>query len=108
MSESATVAGSRWWLPIAAIVGLLLVQGAVSIVLPPDSGALWPIMGPLVVAGLTLQLLSPVWLYYDRQYLAAVSGWTPSGWYYLMALPPLSVFLSPLYLYQRHQHVGVP
>jgi len=49
-----------------------------------------------------------VCLYYDRRYLKATSGWKPSKWYFAMVLPPLSVFLPPLYLYQRRQYVGVP
>ena len=99
---------SRWWLPIGALVCVVLLQGAVSFIFPPDPAKLFRFMAPLIGLGLLLQLVSPVCLYYDRQYLETATGWEPSSWYYLMVLPPFSVFLPPLYLYQRHRYVGVP
>jgi len=107
-ADAAAATDSRWWLPIAALVGVVVLQGVLSIVLPPDPETLFPFIAPLVVVGLALQLCSPVCLYYDRRYLSAVADWTPSKWYYAMLFPPLSVVLAPLYLYQRQQRVGVP
>ena len=99
---------ARWWLPIGGLVVLFLLQGVVVSVLPPDPLSQAPVMGPLVAVGLVLQVLSPLCVHRDRRYVMAVSAWEPSAWYYWMILPPLSVVLAPLYLYRRHQHVGVP
>ncbi len=35
--------------------------------------------------------------------------WTPTWWLYMLATPFLSPFIvAPIYLMQRHRHVGVP
>lgn len=107
-SEDGDRPTARWWLPIGALVVLFLVQGVAVSVLPPDPQSQLPIVGPLVAVGLVLQLGSPLCVHRDRRYVSTVSRWTPSGWYYWMVLPPLTVVLAPLYLYQRHRYVGVP
>ena len=110
MTEAAgqeSLPPSRWWLPIAGIVVLMVVQAAATAVLPPDPVTTLPLL-PVAVAGLVLTICSPVCVLLDRRYVTAVSDWEPSGWYYWMILPPLTVVLAPLYLVRRHQHVGVP
>jgi uncharacterized membrane protein HdeD (DUF308 family) len=107
-TEGETLPPSRWWLPIGGIVAIMLVQGVASALLPPDPATLAPVMVPTAVVGLALLLGSPLWVHRDRRYVTAVSDWEPSGWYYWMILPPLTVVLAPLYLLRRHQHVGVP
>lgn len=98
---------SRWWLPIALLVIAVAIQTLSVAVLPPDVFSQLPLV-PLVLAGGVLQVGSPAWVYLDRRYVTAVSDWEPSGWYYFMVLPPLPVLLAPLYLYRRHQYLGVP
>jgi len=111
VSESAageeSLPPSRWWLPIAGIVVLVVVQATATALLPPDPVTTLPLL-PVAVAGLVLTICSPVCVYLDRRYVIAVSDWQPSGWYYWMILPPLAVVLAPLYLVRRHQFVGVP
>ncbi|MBX0302980.1 hypothetical protein [Haloarcula salinisoli] len=91
---------SRWWLPIAGIVVVMLVQADAVPVMPPDPVTALPLL-PVVVAGFVLTLCSPVCVNPDRRYVTAVSDWVLSGWYYW-------IMLAPLYLLRRHQHVGVP
>ena len=98
---------SRWWLPIAGLVVVMVVQAVATALLPPDPVVMVPLL-PVVVFGVALTICSPACLYLDRRYVRAVSDWEPSGWYYWMMLPPLTVLLAPLYLVRRHQHVGVP
>lgn len=48
-------------------------------------------------------------LYYDRRYVATVSEWSPTRWYFLMFFVPLVGYLiTVLYLFRRHRRVGVP
>ncbi|WP_324661976.1 hypothetical protein [Haloarcula sediminis] len=106
-SGEGTLPPSRWWLPIAGIVVVMVAQAAATALLPPDPVTTLPLL-PLAAAGFVLTVCSPVCVYLDRRYVTAVSDWAPSGWYYWMLLPPLTVVLAPLYLLRRHQHVGVP
>ncbi|WP_277541011.1 hypothetical protein [Haloarcula laminariae] len=107
MTEQASQPPSRWWLPIAGIVAVMVAQAATTVLLPPDPVTTLPLL-PLAAAGFVLTICSPVCVHLDRRYVTAVSDWVPSGWYYWMALPPLTLVLAPLYLLRRHQHVGVP
>jgi len=106
-SGTESVPPSRWWLPIGGIVVLMIVQAVATVLLPPDPITTLPLL-PVAVLGFVLTVCSPVSVHLDRRYVMAVSDWTPSGWYYWMILPPLTVVLAPLYLVQRHQYVGVP
>ncbi|WP_232687221.1 hypothetical protein [Halobacterium zhouii] len=96
-----------WWKPIAGIVASLVVTAVLGAVLPPDAYVSL-LLVPFVLVGFGLAVLSPVFVYFDRRYLADADGWTPSEWYYLMWFPPLALVLPALYLYRRHRRVGVP
>jgi len=98
---------SRWWLPIAGLVVAFVTIAIAMWLLPPDPFSQL-ILVPALGVGFALQLLSPLFVHRDRQYLRTVSSWDPSGWYYLMVLPPLTLVLAPLYLYYRHRAVDVP
>lgn len=98
---------SRWWLPIAVLVALIPLLALFALVLPPDAFNS-VIVAPISLVGFTLVILSPVFVYYDRQYLAGTSEWQPSWWYYLMPLPLIGYLLSVAYIYRRHEHLGVP
>lgn len=48
-------------------------------------------------------------LYYDRRYVATVSNWSPTAWYFLMFFIPLVGYLiTVLYLFRRRRRVGTP
>lgn len=98
---------SKWWIPIGILVAIGPVLVLVSLALPPDAYTLI-LTGPLTIAAFILVILSPVFVYYDRRYLATTSEWEPSGWYYLMFLPLIGYVLSTVYIYNRHKHLGIP
>ncbi|WP_336036344.1 hypothetical protein [Halobacterium yunchengense] len=108
---TATAAGpdseSRWWVPIAALAATLPAMVVLSAVLPPDPVTSLPLF-VVALAGVALALLSPVFVSFDRDYLAAAGEWTPSPWYYLMAALPVAPLVAAAYVYRRHQRVGVP
>jgi len=100
----------RWWIPIGVLAALLAVGfpilAVIAVVAPPD--AFYSLVtAPFVLLGLALTLLSPIFVHLDRQYVASVSTWEPSGWYAWMIVPPLAL-LSVIYVYQRHRYVGTP
>ncbi|MGB9964828.1 hypothetical protein [Halobacterium hubeiense] len=106
-SPNDTHRGDRWWQPIAVLAATFPVALALSVVLPPDPFAMLPVFA-VVALGFVLALCSPVFVYFDRQYLAAEAAWTPSALYYLMVVPAVAPFLALAYVYRRHRRVGVP
>lgn len=97
----------RWWTPIAALTATLSVTVFLTLVLPPDAFAMLPVT-LVTLVGVVLVLLSPAFVHFDRQYLAAQHSWTPSNWYYLMVALPVSPVVAAVYLYGRHERIGVP
>ncbi|NIB99912.1 hypothetical protein [Halobacterium sp. R2-5] len=97
----------RWWLPIAALAATLPVLAVFALVLPPDPAAMLPAFA-VALLGFALSLSSPVFRYFDRRFLAAASAWTPSVWYYLMAVTAVAPLVAAAYVYRRNQRVGVP
>lgn len=107
VTDDDTDRSDRWWLPIAALAATFPVLAVLSLVLPPDPVAMLP--GFAVAAlGFVLSLCSPVFVYFDSRFLAAASAWTPSGWYYLMAVPLVGPLVAAAYVYRRHHEVGTP
>lgn len=83
-------------------------------VLPPFRGAeetdvaFW-VFGAALLLVFVATFASVVALYFDRKYVAVVSEWNPSKWYYLMAIPTLITdILAVVYLYNRHKRIGPP
>jgi len=106
-TTAGALPSDRWWAPIAVLVALVPVGIVGALFLPPDAFTSLLFL-PVTIPGFVLTVLSPVFVHYDRRYLRATADWTPSDWYYLMILPPLSLVLPAMYLVQRHRHVGVP
>lgn len=96
-----------WWIPIGLLVVLVPVLAVLALLSPPDVVTAWPAT-VLSLLALALALLSPAFVYLDRRYVEAVSPWRPSGWYYWMFLPLVSIALAVAYVYQRHRYVGTP
>jgi hypothetical protein len=61
-----------------------------------------------VLLTLVLSAFAPFALYYDRAWVAARSGWTPSIAYLAVALPPVNALVAVVYLVRRGRAVGVP
>lgn len=97
----------KWWIPIGVLAALVPIIALIAIALPPDAYTSL-ITAPFALLGGVLTLLSPLIVYFDKQYVTAVSDWDPSGWYYWMIAPPLTLVLPFAYLYERHKYVDVP
>jgi len=96
----------RWWIPIGILVALIPIMIVLGLVAPPDAFyALF--IAPVALLGFVLTFFSPIFIYLDKQYVESVSTWNPSGWYYYIIFPPITL-LSIVYIYQRHKYVGVP
>lgn len=106
-AQGAASVSDSWWLPIGVLVVILPIGVVVSLAFPPDAFTSL-LVAPISLTGLLITVLSPVFVYFDRRYLEATGSWRPSGWYYLMILPPLNLVLPAFYCYQRHKYVGVP
>lgn len=108
--EDAPVSGNWWWIIASQPVGylLLFVMSVAYALLPVPFMSPFPV--PYVLIGLLwlLKFVAPVAVYFDRKYVAAVSDWSPSLAYYLVILPVAGVLLAAIYVYERHEHAGVP
>lgn len=106
-STTTQPTSDKWWIPIGVLVLLIPIVGVLGVALPPDAYSSL-LIAPFSLLGGILTLLSPIFVYFDRKYLKEQSEWAPSGWYYWMILPPLTLVLPIIYVYQRHEQVGVP
>jgi hypothetical protein len=52
----------------------------------------------------------PVTVYYDAQYVRANARWNPNTtlWAVLLAVPFVNILVALVYLYRRHEVLGVP
>lgn len=108
-AEGVPTSDKWWWLIAAQPVGFLLLFAlSVAYALLPVP-FMSPFPAPYVLIGLIwlLKFVGPVAVYFDRKYVAAVSDWSPSLAYYLVILPVAGLLLAAIYVYQRHEHVGV-
>lgn len=97
----------KWWYVIL-LNGLIYIIAALG-------GAGLAILGFSITALqvfkvvlLGIIILGPIAVHFDRQYVRAVSSWTPTPFYYLVFFGPLGSLISFIYLYHRHNHVGTP
>lgn len=99
-SAVETTVSDAWYYGVAAgtglwVVGLLL------------SGQFDSVAGFVLLAA---WVGLPLSAYFDMQYVRANSQWNPSGllWVVGLAMPLLNVVLGGVYLYWRHESLGVP
>lgn len=106
-SESKNNSSDKWWMLIGILAAFAVALPIVATISPPDAYDSL-ITAPFAIIGGILTLLSPLIVYYDKKFVNSVTEWNPTGWYYLMILPPLTLILPFVYLYERHKYVGVP
>lgn len=103
-----------WWLPVAVVatalpaVGLLVLL-AVTVPSVRTSLPTWGQLGfglywSMVVGN---WLFSPIALHYDRRYVLAHAGWTPSLAYYAVVVPGVGTVVALAYVFARLRRVGV-
>ncbi|WP_227357101.1 DUF4407 domain-containing protein [Haladaptatus salinisoli] len=97
----------KWWMLIGVLVAIFPILAFLAVAFPTDVYSSL-IAAPFALLGGVIMLLSPLIVYFDKQYVTTVSDWDPSGWYYWMIVPPLALVLPYLYLYERHKYVGTP
>lgn len=102
----------RWWFPVllAAVAFPVNVLGGFTIGLVGSAvggdpgfatNVLWAVVGTTLVT-------SSVAVYFDRQYVASVSDWTPTRLYYFTFLGYVGMMLAIVYVWRRHRVLGVP
>lgn len=116
-TETEQSDSSKWWIPIfllaidlPLLVLLFVVASATtqSLVMEPEN-PFDVLFYLLVAAGWLLTVLSPIAVYFDRQYVASLTEWTPSKLYYLMIFPFfINTILAIAYIYNRHRYLGMP
>jgi H+/Cl- antiporter ClcA len=90
-------------IPIAAFLGF---SAAKLVSLEPSLAPYAP--GAIVITLLSIQLLMPVVVYFDKRYVKRVSDWNPSPLYYFVFLGPIGSLISVAYIWQRYRLVGQP
>ncbi len=108
-SGTSTERRSHWWvllLPSLVTALVWAVPPALSFSsLPPVAG----FIGMVVM--LTAPAVVAVGIHFDRKYVASMSDWEPRSEYILLGVAMLfgiGIPFALLYLYRRHQYVGVP
>jgi hypothetical protein len=104
-AEYETTVSDSWYVAIVAGVGLSVV-GLAAISGDP-AGPLYDVGGFAFIGG---WFLLPVGTYYDSKYVRANSRWDPStgAWVLLALLWFVNVVAGVVYLYRRHEVLGVP
>lgn len=99
----------KWWVLVAVSPVWFLCLLALSLLSTALRSPIFSgITYPMVLVGLLLLALCPVGVHFDRKYVAAVADWRPSLAYYLTFAAMVGVLLAALYVYERHERVGVP
>lgn len=93
-----------WWYAVAGFAGLWVLLLALVGNEPAGSGAFLGFLVLLAWFGL------PMAAYYDMQYVRSRSRWRPSVGLWVLGFLVwfLNVPLAAIYLYRRHETVGVP
>lgn len=101
-----TTVSDTWWQGVAGGTGLWFL--AILLSVASNGGALENIMG---LTGLLAWVLLPLSLYFDTEYVRANAHWNPSRWVYVgtaALVPGFCVVTGAVYLYRRHEVLGVP
>ncbi|WP_266078134.1 hypothetical protein [Haladaptatus caseinilyticus] len=114
-SVTATEKGSRWWLLILPGLVTTIGTAVTSAVFDTSVAALSVLPAPIRfvfgVAVLTAPAIVAIGIHFDRQYVASVSSWEPRSEYVLLGIAMwfgVGIPFGLLYLYRRHEYVGVP
>lgn len=107
----------RWWYVAAAFVGLSVVNLLGTVLLLSGVDAMTAGFELLAPAITVVGVLLPIGIYRDAAHVRTIgTEWEPNPVAYFVAvtfgilvpLVPLALLASGYYLYERHQHVGLP
>ena len=107
-AEDAPVSDRWWWLVAAQPVWFVLFFAVAIGTSVTNAYFLADAVYWMVLFGLALLPLAPIGVHFDRKYVAAAADWRPSIAYYLTFASFVGVLLAAMYLYERHERVGVP
>ena len=107
-AQDTPVSDKWWWLVAIQPAWFLLVLTVFLIETSIDAHLFRGVVYPIQLVGFVTLPLAPIGVHYDRKYVAAVADWRPSIAYYLTFASLVGVLLAAIYVYERHQHVGVP
>lgn len=98
-SQYTTTVADNWWLGVAGATVAIVLGFVVSTVSEPLASVLF--LGIFVM---------PVAMYFDMQYVRANSQWNPSTVLWVVGSLLLGALVIPgvVYLYRRHETLGVP
>jgi hypothetical protein len=105
-SNYTTTVTDTWWQGVAGATGIWVLTVLLSSVSGSGAGA--DVAGLL---GILAWALLPLSLYFDSEYVRANAHWNPSRWVYVgtaILLPMFCIVTGAVYLYRRHEVVGVP
>ena len=113
LSLSEPPVSDKWWL-LPFVEACVLPVGIGAIVFAALIDVFIPWVADLLVYGIGFHVmmasyvLGPVGIYFDRQYVGFVSDWTPSQLYYMALIPGWGLLIAMVYIYNRHDNIGVP
>jgi len=99
-----TTVSASWWRGTAAGAGAWVLIAALSGLSDGAFATIYSLVTVFAWIGL------PLTVYYDAQYVRANSKWNPSTplWGLLLAVPFVNILVALVYLYRRHEVLGVP
>lgn len=99
-----TTVSDTWWYGVAGGVGLWVFVVLLSGVARGSAGAFVGLLALVAWAGL------PAAAYFDMQYIRANGQWNPNTvvWVILLAIWLINIVAGAVYLYRRHEVLGVP
>lgn len=102
-SQYTTTVSENWYYGVGTSLGLWTIAFALS----STTGVLSTVAGFAMLAAWALM---PVAIYFDKQYLRANSQWNPSTlpWIAAALIPLVNIVASAVFLYRRHEVLGVP
>lgn len=108
-SDADAPVSDRWWLLVAFQPAWFLLLLAIFLMqMITDLQLFYAVVYPVQLVGFAALPFAPLGVHYDRKYVAAVADWRPSLAYYLTFASIVGVLLAAIYVYERHEHVGVP
>lgn len=103
-ADVETTVSDSWWYGVAGFAALWVVVLALLGNVSPAAEGFVGLLFFVAWVGL------PLAAYYDMQYVRSESQWRPNGGLWVLGLLVwfLNVPLAAIYLYRRHETVGVP
>jgi predicted RNA-binding Zn-ribbon protein involved in translation (DUF1610 family) len=99
-----TTVSESWWYGVAICLGLWVLVLVLPETISPTVDALVGLVAVTAWVGL------PLSAYFDSKYVAGHSDWRPNEplWVIGLLVPVVNIVFGGVYLYRRHEVLGVP